>query len=82
MCLWVLEHSFKNLERMEKQTKAILNSWKAGTSTTTTKTEPQQERQIAQQTQQQAPPKPSGWAGGQTSKNPMGDYLWLFGRGK
>jgi hypothetical protein len=80
MCLWVLEHSFKNLERMEKQTKAILNSWKAGTSTT--KTEPQQERQIAQQTQQQAPPKPSGWAGGQTSKNPMGDYLWLFGRGK
>lgn len=27
MCLWVLEHSFKKLEKLEKQTKAILNSW-------------------------------------------------------
>jgi intein/homing endonuclease len=27
MCLWVLEHSFKNLERLEKQTKAMLSSW-------------------------------------------------------
>ncbi len=27
MALWVLEHSFKNLERLEKQTKAMLSSW-------------------------------------------------------
>ncbi len=27
MALWVMEHSFKNLERLEKQTKAILSSW-------------------------------------------------------
>lgn len=27
MCLWVLEHAFKNLQRLEKQTKAMLSSW-------------------------------------------------------
>lgn len=27
MCLWVVEHSFKNLERLEKQNKAMLNGW-------------------------------------------------------
>jgi Terminase large subunit, T4likevirus-type, N-terminal len=30
MALWVIEHSFKNLERLEKQTKAMLTSWVAG----------------------------------------------------
>lgn len=32
MCLWVLEHSFKNLERLEKQNKAMLDSWVIGGS--------------------------------------------------
>ena len=27
MALWVVEHSFKNLEKLEKQNKAILNAW-------------------------------------------------------
>jgi len=27
MCLWVLQTSFKNLEKVNEQTKAILNSW-------------------------------------------------------
>lgn len=27
MALWVLEHSFKKLERLERQTKAMLSSW-------------------------------------------------------
>jgi hypothetical protein len=30
MCLWVVEHSFKNLERLEKQNKAMLSSWVVG----------------------------------------------------
>lgn len=30
MALWVIEHSFKNLEKLEKQTKAMLSSWVAG----------------------------------------------------
>ncbi len=34
MCLWVLEHAFKNLEKLQKQTKAMLNSW-LGTATAT-----------------------------------------------
>ena len=32
MPLWVLEHSFKKLEKMEKQSKAMLSSWKVGSS--------------------------------------------------
>jgi hypothetical protein len=32
MCLWTVEHSFKNLEKIEKQTKAILNSWLSNAS--------------------------------------------------
>ena len=32
MALWVLEHSFKNLERLEKQNKAMLSSWILGSS--------------------------------------------------
>jgi hypothetical protein len=32
MALWVLEHSFKNLERLEKQNKAMLSSWILGGS--------------------------------------------------
>ena len=30
MPLWVLEHSFKKLEKVKSQTKAILSSWKVG----------------------------------------------------
>jgi len=32
MCLWTIEHSFKNLERLEKQTIAMLGSWIANTA--------------------------------------------------
>lgn len=31
MALWVIEYSFKNLEKLEKQNKAMLGSWVAGT---------------------------------------------------
>jgi hypothetical protein len=30
MALWAIEYSFKSLERLEKQTKAMLGSWVAG----------------------------------------------------
>lgn len=34
MCLFVLQHSFKNLEKVNSQTKAMLNSWVSSTPTT------------------------------------------------
>jgi hypothetical protein len=37
MALWVLEHSFKKLEKMEKQNKAMLASWTIGSSNKTPK---------------------------------------------
>jgi hypothetical protein len=40
MALWVIEHSFKNLERLEKQNKAILNSWVSGANTASNPTSP------------------------------------------
>jgi hypothetical protein len=76
MPLWVLEHSFKKLEKMEKQTKAILSSWKVGgTSETNTSGGfvPSNMRNKG------ALPKPK--FSKEVSKNiqdPKGDYLWLF----
>jgi hypothetical protein len=34
MCLWVLQTSFKNLEKVNEQTKAILNSWVTSSNVT------------------------------------------------
>jgi hypothetical protein len=35
MALWAIEYSFKSLERLEKQTKAMLGGWVAGSPTAT-----------------------------------------------
>jgi hypothetical protein len=67
MCLWVLQTSFKNLEKVNEQTKAILNSWVTSTNlntvtnvnvTTTTTTVTQT-------------PVPSNI--------PNGEHMWLLG---
>jgi hypothetical protein len=80
MPLWVVEHSFKNLKKLEKKTKAILSSWSVGgNSSTPDETKrgsgfvPKNERNKKQLT------KPN--FNQQTRKNmqdPNGDYLWLF----
>jgi hypothetical protein len=76
MALWVLEHSFKNLERLEKQTKAMLDSWVMGSSKDETETGgfvPSGGRSIS------ALPKPK--FNSIVSKNmqdPKGEFLWLF----
>jgi hypothetical protein len=93
MCLWVVEHSFKNLERLEKQNKAMLSSWVVGAPTksvTTTST-------FNQTTQvKEKPTVVSNWIGGENKKNkpnispivsknmqdPTGQYSWLFGVSK
>jgi hypothetical protein len=77
MALWVLEFSFKNLQKLEKQTKAMLDSWVMGA--------PQDEEEESggfvprAQRGKKALPKPK--FSPEVSKNmqdPNGDYLWLF----
>ena len=77
MCLWVVEHSFKNLQRLEKQTKAILDSWVVGTPTTTDNSRggfvPKGNKGVG------ALPKPNfNQLNNRNIQDPSGEYLWLF----
>lgn len=74
MALWVLEHSFKKLEKLEKQSKAILNSW-INTNTLSDK----DKNEFTPKGKNKVTGKPN--FDQNTSKNmqdPRGDYLWLF----
>jgi hypothetical protein len=76
MALWVVEHSFKNLERLEKQTKAMLNSWSVGSSssanaTTTTGIDPTTNKPVTRINQNHIAYK--------NVQDPRGEYAWLFG---
>jgi hypothetical protein len=77
MCLWVIEHSFKNLERLEKQTKAILSSW---ATTTTVNSKNEFERTGFSPNQNKKPtPKPNfSSVVGKNMQDPTGQYMWLF----
>jgi hypothetical protein len=72
MCLWVAEHSFKNLERLEKQTKAMLSSWvsSANNRPVTTSVDPETKRIVNR-------PNPNHIAY-RNAQDPRGDYMWLF----
>jgi hypothetical protein len=76
MALWVLEHSFKNLERLEKQTKAILSSWStsANISPTTTTINPE-----TKEFEKKINPNHSAY---KNVQDPRGEYAWLFGKTK
>ena len=76
MALWVVEHSFKNLERLEKQTKAMLNSWSVGSSssansTTTTGIDPRTNKPVTKIN--------SNHIAYKNVQDPRGEYAWLFG---
>ena len=74
MCLWVMEHSFKNLEKLEKQSKAMLNSWVVGSGTADDGT-----GFVPKGSKGKALPKPK--FSDNVSKNmqdPKGTYSWLF----
>src|ERR1035437_135260 len=86
MCLWVVEHSFKNLEKLEKQTKAMLNSWTGGVAK-------KQQSQIdldhgtgfVSQANRNtaATPKPKfNPLVGKNMQDPLGQYMWLFSGSK
>ena len=79
MALWVLEHSFKKLEKMEKQNKAMLSSWTVGSSNKTAKEENNTGFVSKENRNKKALKKPK--FSRNVSKNmqdPKGDYLWLF----
>lgn len=76
MALWVAEHSFKNLERLEKQNKAMLSSWLIGGANKPVISE----RLDSRPSESKIYSKPK-----ETFKNPRdpnGQYAWLFGRKK
>lgn len=76
MGLWVLEHSFKKLEKVGKQTKAMLSSWVMSSNVNTSNTGGFVPKELNGKSQL---PKPN--FSPTVSKNmqdPKGDYLWLF----
>ncbi len=76
MCLWVMEHSFKKLERLEKQNKAILNSWLNGANVPTAPTIRDKDpvtgavKQVVNQNH----------AAYKNVQDPRGQYSWLFAK--
>lgn len=85
MCLWVVEHSFKSLEKLGKQNKAMLDGWMAGARTPLPQVElergsgfvPKDSRNKA------ALPKPKYSPGGiRNIQDPTGQYMWLFSGSK
>lgn len=80
MCLWVVEHSFKNLERLENQNKAMLKAWIGSSSLPNDNEKERGTGFVNQQNRnKQAQPKPK--FNPSVSKNmqdPTGKYLWLF----
>ena len=81
MPLWVLEHSFKKLEKLEKQSKAMLSSWKVGGTDGNNNNGDNYNTGFVSQANRgkKASPKPK--FDRNTSKNmqdPRGDYLWVL----
>jgi hypothetical protein len=84
MALFVVEHSFKKLQKAEKQTKAILNSWLGGADVKGQHNSEHKDTYntgfvAAGDSGKKSQPKPK--FSREVSKNmqdPNGDYLWLF----
>jgi hypothetical protein len=75
MPLWVMEHSFKKLEKLEKQAKAMLSSWKvnSGDSINNDNT-----GYVSKKGQKPLPkPNPNSLIG-KNVQDPTGQYMWLF----
>lgn len=76
MALWVIEHAFKKLERLEKQNKAMLNSWLSSANSsqgaaTTTSVDKVTGKEVTKINPQHVAYK--------NIQDPRGEYMWLFG---
>jgi len=79
MALWVLEHSFKKLEKANKQTKAMLAGWVMVGDTDDT--EKYQGNNFVPKNQRNKKSIPKPKFSDNVKKNmqdPNGDYMWLF----
>jgi len=75
MHLWVMEHSFKKLEKLEKQAKAMLSSWKVnnGDSINNDNT-----GYVSKKGQKPLPKPNRNSLSGKNVQDPTGEYMWLF----
>jgi intein/homing endonuclease len=80
MCLWILEHSFKNLEKLEKQTKAILSSWLANSNTLQNSDVSRGTGFVSKDNRNKAAaPKPNfSPVVARNMQDPTGQFMWLF----
>jgi hypothetical protein len=74
MALWVVEHSFKNLERLEKQNKAMLNSWLGGSSNSQTTTNVKDP--VTGSVTKKINPEHKAY---KNVQDPRGEHMWVFG---
>ena len=82
MCLWVLEHSFKNLEKLERQTKAILGSWLNSSNSPAVK-DNINGTGFVPKNNKTALPKPNfSPVVAKNMQDPTGQYMWLFSGSK
>jgi hypothetical protein len=78
MALWVMEHSFKKLERLEKQNKAILNSWLTGGNVSTSPTIKEKD-EVSGNVVQKINTAHTAY---KNVQDPRGQYSWLFAKPK
>jgi hypothetical protein len=78
MGLWVMEHSFKKLERLEKQNKAILNSWLSGANASNTPTVREKDPETGVVSQKIN----TTHTAYKNVQDPKGQYSWLFAKPK
>lgn len=80
MCLWVVEHSFKNLEKLEKQTKAMLSSWLVGNNAVIPIDKERGTAFVSKEDRnKKATPKPSfNPIVSKNMQDPNSQYMWLF----
>jgi hypothetical protein len=85
MCLWVVEHSFKNLEKLEKQNKAMLSAWLIGANTNPQQTDLEKGSGFVsnQNRNKAAAAKPKfNPVVSKNMQDPTGQYMWLFSGSK
>lgn len=81
MPLWVLEHSFKKLKKLKKQSKAILQGWTVGGSSNSTNNNDNNGNGFVSSKNRNKKTTGKPNFNHNVSKNmqdPRGDYLWLF----
>lgn len=79
MALWVLENSFKKLEKLEKQNKALLQGWISGDNATQ-RENTHHDAIMASKTN--TPIKTSDSYSGNDQRKLQAEHMWLFGYGK